>query len=72
MDIRQIVGQNVAREREKMGISQEELGFRADLHRTYISGVERGIRNPTVTVLQKIADALEVQVNKLLKVSKRG
>ncbi len=53
------VGKNVQRLRKAKGWSQEELAFECGLHRTYISGVERGIRNPTVTVLEKIARALE-------------
>lgn len=39
-------------------MSQEDLADRAGVHRTYISGVERGVRNPTVSVLEKIARAL--------------
>ena len=58
MDIRQQVGNNVRRFREERNWSQEELAFEADIHRTYISGVERGIRNPTVMVLAVIASAL--------------
>lgn len=41
-----------------MKLSQEELADRAGLDRTYVSGIERGRRNPTVGVLQRIADAL--------------
>lgn len=66
MDLRKVVGKNVKKYREELGVSQEELAFRAGLHRTYISGVERGIRNPTVTVLGKIAEALDRQANELL------
>ena len=60
MEIRRRLGRNVQRERSAKGWSQEELADRAGLHRTYISGVERGVRNPTVTVVEKIALALEV------------
>lgn len=67
MDIRRQVGLNVQRFRKKCGWSQEELAFECGLHRTYISGVERGIRNPTVEVLAKIAKALEVAPYKLLQ-----
>jgi transcriptional regulator with XRE-family HTH domain len=66
MDIRRRVGLNVRRIREQRGWSQEELAFESGLHRTYISGVERGIRNPTVTVLEKIAAALSVPTEKLV------
>jgi transcriptional regulator with XRE-family HTH domain len=70
MDIRRQVGLNVRKLREKRGWSQEELAFEADLHRTYISGVERGIRNPTVSVLQEIAKALDVSPSRLLDLTK--
>lgn len=59
MDVLHRVGQNVKRLRVAKGWSQEELADRAELHRTYISGIERGIRNPTVTVLEKVANGLE-------------
>ncbi|RYE84728.1 MAG: XRE family transcriptional regulator, partial [Hyphomicrobiales bacterium] len=50
MDIRRRVGRNIKAVREEKGWSQEELAERAQLHRTYVSGVERGVRNPTLTV----------------------
>lgn len=53
--------------REEKGISQMELGFRADLDRTYIGSVERGERNVSLLNLLKIADALDVHVSKLLE-----
>jgi transcriptional regulator with XRE-family HTH domain len=58
MDIRKLVGENVRRLRANKGWSQEYLAFESGLHRTYISGVERGARNPTVLVLKELADAL--------------
>lgn len=67
MDIRKQVGLNVQRIRREQGLSQEELAFRSGLHRTYISGVERGVRNPTVLVLKELADALEVAPAVLLE-----
>ena len=66
MDIRRQVGLNVRKVREELGLSQEGLAFDCGLHRTYISGVERGIRNPTVLVLAKIAKALNVPAARLL------
>lgn len=67
MDVRRKVGANVRLYREKADVSQEELADRSGLHRTYISGVERGVRNPTVLVLAKIAKALGVEAHMLLK-----
>lgn len=67
MDVRKRVGANMRRAREALGVSQEELADRAGIHRTYISGVERGIRNPTITVLEKIARALKVKSGVLLE-----
>ncbi len=66
MDIQRQVGENVRKLRDKRGWSQEALAHKAHLHRTYISGVERGIRNPTVSVLQEIAKALDVPPARLL------
>jgi len=66
MDIRERVGQNVRRYRLEKGWSQEELAFETGLHRTYISGVERGVRNPTVIVLEKIATKLGLETTALL------
>lgn len=65
MDLRRIVGSNVRHWRELLGISQEELAFRASLHRTYVSGVERGVRNPTVLIVGRLAKALKVDPQRL-------
>ena len=67
MQVTKRVGANLRRAREEVGISQEELADRAGLHRTYVSGVERGVRNPTVTVLEKIAKALKIKSATLLE-----
>jgi transcriptional regulator with XRE-family HTH domain len=70
MDVQQRVGFNIRKFRNDRGFSQEELAFECGLHRTYISGVERGIRNPTVVVLEQIAVALEVPTWRLLEEGK--
>lgn len=53
--------------RGRLGISQEELAFRSGLHRTYVSGVECGIRNPTAVIIDRLAKALEVEAASLLQ-----
>ena len=71
MDIRKVVGQNVRKIRKERGLSQEDLALECERDRTYISGVERGIRNPTVIVLQAIAEALKVPAARLLEATGR-
>ena len=71
MDVRKRVGINLKRLRQDRGLSQEALAFESSLHRTYIRGVERGVRNPTVFVLEKIAATLKVPSAKLLEETPR-
>ncbi len=61
------LGTNVRRFRERKGWSQEKLAEMAELDRTYISGIERGLRNPTVAVIERIAKALVVTAADLLR-----
>jgi transcriptional regulator with XRE-family HTH domain len=51
----------------KLGISQEDFADQVGLDRTYVSGIERGIRNPTLLVLLRLAQVLAVPVAELLK-----
>lgn len=66
MDIRSRLGRNVRRLREEKGWSQEDYADRAEIHRTYVSDIERGRRNPTITVVEKLAKPLEVKPGELL------
>ncbi len=66
MTIQRLVGRNLKRYREAAGLSQEALAFECGLHRTYVSGVERGVRNPTVVVLERLAAPLEIEPWRLL------
>jgi transcriptional regulator with XRE-family HTH domain len=66
MDIRHKLGQRVRKYREQKGWSQEDMAEYSGLHRTYISGIERGTRNPTVTIVAQLANALNVTLGDLL------
>jgi CheY-like chemotaxis protein/DNA-binding XRE family transcriptional regulator len=61
-----IFGESVKASRNLLGISQETLAERSELHRTYISDVERGSRNPTLKTILRLAAALEVSVSTLM------
>ena len=60
MDIRKQVGIDLQRLRREKGWSQEDMAFESGLHRTYVSGIERGVRNPTLLILDKLAKSLDV------------
>ncbi len=67
MEAKKRVGVNVQRLRREKDLSQEELAHRAEIHQTYLSGVERGRRNPSVEVLERIAKALNIDIEQLFK-----
>jgi len=65
--LRKNLANNLRRERNKRGISQDELAEICGLHRTYVGGIERGERNITLSTLEKISNALGVDALELLK-----
>jgi transcriptional regulator with XRE-family HTH domain len=65
-DWRGILGRNVRRLRQQKGLTQEELAFEAEIDLTYMGGIERGRRNPSLMVMVRIAEALSVPLAKLL------
>jgi transcriptional regulator with XRE-family HTH domain len=67
MDVRQRLALNLRRLRLAKGLGQEKFALEHGFDRTYISGIERGVRNPTILVLERLALALEVPVEDLLK-----
>ena len=67
VSIIETIAANVRRIRRDRSLSQELLADKANLHRTYVSGIERGRRNPTATVIEALASALEVAPAELLK-----
>lgn len=65
-DWRKIVGKNVRKIRQEREMTQEKLAFEAELDLTYVGGIERGKRNPSLLVLARIAEALSVHLTRLL------
>jgi len=63
MSIQSRVSRNIQRIRREKDLSQEEVAHRADIHQTYLSGVETGKRNPSILVVERIAKALGVDVS---------
>lgn len=61
MDIREVFAKNLRRLRQEKGLSQEELAYEANLDRTYISALERGVYSATIVVIDRIAEALGVE-----------
>ena len=66
-DINKKVGLNIKKYRENKNWSQEQLAFEADLHRAYIGQIERGEKNIGLINLEKIAKALNIEINDLFK-----
>lgn len=67
MVLREVVARNVRALREQVGLSQEELAHAARLHTTYLSGIENGRRNPTLDVIERLAQGLAVEPSLLLQ-----
>jgi len=67
MDILKDFGKIVAEKRKEIGLSQEELAHKAELHRTYIGMVERGEKNITIKSISKLSTALECSIEELVK-----
>ena len=64
-DIKSLLGKRIRDLRKQRGLSQEELGWKSELHFTYIGGVERGEKNCSIITLEKIAKGLEININDL-------
>jgi transcriptional regulator with XRE-family HTH domain len=65
-DWRAVLGKNVRRIRQQKGLTQEQLAFEAEIDLTYVGGIERGKRNPSLLVMARIANALSVPLTRLL------
>ena len=67
MDVRVRVGKNVLALRKERTLTQEELAHRAAINQTYLSDIERGKRNPSLLVLDRIASALDADLEQLVR-----
>jgi CheY-like chemotaxis protein/DNA-binding XRE family transcriptional regulator len=67
IDLKILLGMAIKTQRTSLGISQEELAHRAGLHRTYVSDLERGVRNPSMDSVEKLARALQLSVSTLFE-----
>lgn len=67
MNLEQIFGEELRKIREEKGLSQEQLGFESEYHRTYISQLERGEKNTSLKAVFRISEALGVKPSDLIK-----
>lgn len=68
VDYVKLLGQNVRRVRAEAGLSQEALALELGIDRTYISGIERGVRNPSIKIIVALAERLNSSPAELLSV----
>jgi transcriptional regulator with XRE-family HTH domain len=66
-EINKAFGQAIRKHRLQLSLSQEDLAFRAGVHRTYISQIERGIKSPTLKIMWVLAKALETPMHEILR-----
>nr|WP_208615276.1 helix-turn-helix transcriptional regulator [Xenorhabdus kozodoii] len=64
-NIRSLFGQRIRYLRREAGMSQEAFADKCGLDRTYVSGIERGVRNPTLEIIYVIANGLQIELNEL-------
>ncbi len=68
-DLDQPFGDAIRVRRKQLGLSQEALSFKAGLHRNYISDIERGLKSPSLRVIVKLAEALDLTVSALIQMT---
>nr|WP_086954369.1 helix-turn-helix transcriptional regulator [Xenorhabdus innexi] len=64
-NIKSLFGQRIRYLRREAGMSQEAFADKCGLDRTYVSGIERGVRNPTLEIIYVIANGLQIELNEL-------
>jgi transcriptional regulator with XRE-family HTH domain len=70
-DIRERFGFAIKARREELGFTQEDLAHTAQIHRTYISDVERGSRNICLMNIERVASALSMRISELFQIAER-
>lgn len=65
--VNELLGRTISGLRVTLGLSQEDLADRAGIHRTYVSQLERGLKSPTLSVLIKVAKALDTKASLLVQ-----
>jgi len=64
-------GEAVRARRRELGLSQEDLGFEAELHRTYVSQLERGIKSPSLATIEQLAQVLKTTPSDLIRAAEK-
>ena len=64
-------GEAVRARRRELGLSQEELGFEAELHRTYVSQLERGLKSPSLATIEQLAQVLKTKPSELIRAAEK-
>lgn len=67
-----MLGEELRKSREAAGMTQEQLSFKAGVHRVYISELERNLKSPTVEVLFRVCEAMKISASKLLARVEKG
>jgi transcriptional regulator with XRE-family HTH domain len=71
VDYKRVLTENMRRVRDELNLTQEDLAYEADIDRTYISGIERARRNPSLTLIVKLANELKTTPAALLTPAKK-
>jgi DNA-binding XRE family transcriptional regulator len=71
VDYKRVLAENMRRVRDELDLTQEDLAYEADIDRTYISGIERAKRNPSLTLIVKLAEQLKTTPAALLTPAKK-
>ncbi len=64
-------GRVIRRRRQELGLSQEALSFRSEVHWTYISQIENGLKSPTLRIIEDLAGALQIEVSVLMRMAEQ-